>query len=178
MSFNKLAMLARRFLIPRSYVTLHALIKWRATVSTHAEIELGGGLSLGRGTTISSFCKFKAAEGTVTIGENGGFATGCHVATGSGGITIGKNFICGPNTVIIASNYGYSDVSAPLEDQPHTSIGIRIGDNVWIGSNCTILDGTVIGDNSIVVANSLVNRRFEPSVIIQGNPARVLIRRR
>jgi acetyltransferase-like isoleucine patch superfamily enzyme len=178
MDLRKLGMLARRFLVPRRYTTVHAFLRWRATVSTHAEVELGRGLSLGRGTTISSFCKFKVTDGPLTVGENGGFATGCHVATGPGGIAIGKNFICGPNTVIVANNYGYADPHVPVAEQPETSVGIRIGDNVWIGSNCTILDGSVIGDNSIVVANSLVNRRFEPSVIIQGNPAKVLIRRR
>ena len=39
-----------------------------------------------------------------------------------------------------------------------------------------ILDGTVIGENSIVV-DSLVNRRFPPNCIIQGNPAKVILKR-
>jgi acetyltransferase-like isoleucine patch superfamily enzyme len=56
--------------------------------------------------------------------------------------------------------------------------GIRIGNNVWIGANCTILDGSVIGDNTIIVANSLVNRRLPPNVIVQGNPAKVVLQRR
>jgi acetyltransferase-like isoleucine patch superfamily enzyme len=58
-----------------------------------------------------------------------------------------------------------------------TSLGVRIGSNVWIGANSTILDGAEIGDNSIVVANSLVNRRFPANVIIQGNPAKVVLQR-
>jgi acetyltransferase-like isoleucine patch superfamily enzyme len=64
-----------------------------------------------------------------------------------------------------------------LQQQGVTSLGIRIGRNVWVGANSTILDGSVLGDNSIVVANSLVNRRFPPNVIIQGNPAKVILRR-
>lgn len=85
--------------------------------------------------------------------------------------------IFGPNVALIASNYRYERLDVPLEDQGHTSVGVRIGRNVWVGANCTILDGTVIGDNSIVVANSLLNRRYPPNSIIQGNPARVILDR-
>ncbi len=91
---------------------------------------------------------------------------------------MGDNVICGPNVVITASNYRYENLDVPLEDQGHTSTGIRIGRNVWIGANSTVLDGAVIGDNCIVVANSLVNRRFPPNSIIQGNPAKVILERR
>ena len=47
----------------------------------------------------------------------------------------------------------------------------------WVGAGSTILDGTVLGDNTIIVANSLVNRRFPPNVVIQGNPGKVILRR-
>jgi acetyltransferase-like isoleucine patch superfamily enzyme len=78
---------------------------------------------------------------------------------------------------VIASNYEYGKLNVPLEDQGHTSKGIRIGSNVWIGANSVILDGSVIGDNTIVAAGSVVNRRFPSGSILQGNPARILIRR-
>lgn len=64
-----------------------------------------------------------------------------------------------------------------LDDQGSFSKGIRIGNNVWIGANSTILDGTEIGDDCIVVANSLVNRRFPSGSIIQGNPAKSIFKR-
>lgn len=65
----------------------------------------------------------------------------------------------------------------PLADQGHFSKGVKIGDNVWIGANSTVLDGTEIGDDCIVVANSLVNRRFPAGSVIQGNPAKVIFKR-
>jgi acetyltransferase-like isoleucine patch superfamily enzyme len=174
---GKLELIARRFLIPRSFVTLYALWRWSATVSTRAEVELSPNLHLGRGTTVSSFTKIKATDGVLSTGEKCGFGPGCFVAAGEGGIEVGDHVIFGPNCSVIAVNYRYSQLDVPLEEQGLTSQGIRIGNNVWIGANCVILDGSEIGDNSIVVAGSLVNRRFPPSSIIQGNPAKVILSR-
>jgi acetyltransferase-like isoleucine patch superfamily enzyme len=110
-------------------------------------------------------------------GQKCGFGTGCFIAAGEGGIELGDHVILGPNVSVIASNYRYTLLNEPLEDQGHTSQGIRIGRNVWVGANSVILDGSVIGENSIVVASSLVNRRFPPNSIIQGNPAKVVLKR-
>ena len=175
--WRKWRLAARRFLVPRSFVTLYALTRWRAQVSTRAEVELTPLLRLGRGTVVSSFTKIKATDGPLTTGEHCGFGTGCFVAAGAGGIRLGDHVIFGPNVAVIASNYRYERLGEPLEAQGQTSVGIRIGRNVWVGANSVILDGSVIGENSIVVANSLVNRRFPPNAIIQGNPARVILRR-
>lgn len=174
---SKLALIARRFLIPRSFVTLYGIARWRANISTRAEVELAPTLRLGRGTTVSSFTKIKVTDGPLTTGRRCGFGTGCFVATGPGGIEVGDHVIFGPNVALIATNYRYERLEVPLEEQGHSSIGIRIGRNVWVGANSVILDGSVIGDNSIVVAGSVVNRRFPPDSIIQGNPAKVILRR-
>lgn len=174
---NKLELIARRFLIPRSFVTLYGIVRWRATISTRAEVELSPNLMLGRGTTVSSFTKIKATDGVVATGTKCGFGTGCFIAAGTGGIHIGDNTIIGPNVSVIAVNYRYGKLDVPLEDQGATSQGIRIGKNVWIGAGAVILDGAEIGDNSIVVAMSLVNRRFPANSILQGNPAKVILSR-
>jgi acetyltransferase-like isoleucine patch superfamily enzyme len=174
---RKAAMIARRFLIPSSVVTLYALLRWRAKISMRAEVELHPNLLLGRGTAVSSFTKMKATDGPLVTGQQCGFAPGCFISAGAGGIYFGDHVIVGPNVSIIASNYRYERLDEPLEQQGHTSVGIRIGRNVWIGANAVILDGAEIGDNSIIVANSLVNRRFPANCIIQGNPARVILKR-
>ena len=49
---------------------------------------------------------------------------------------------------------------------------IIIGNNVWIGLNSIILKGTIIGDNSIVAAASVVSGEFGANTIIMGNPAK------
>lgn len=174
---NKLELIARRFLIPRTFVTVYGIARWGATISTRAEVELSPNLTLGRGTTVSSFTKIKATDGIVSTGVKCGFGTGCFVAAGTGGIHIGDNTIVGPNVSIIAVNYNYARLDVPLEEQGASSQGIRIGRNVWIGAGAVILDGSDIGDNSIVVATSLVNRKFPPNSILQGSPAKVILTR-
>lgn len=53
---------------------------------------------------------------------------------------------------------------------------IKIGNNVWIGSNSTVLQGINIGDWAVVGAGSVVTRDVESYTIVAGNPARVIRR--
>lgn len=52
---------------------------------------------------------------------------------------------------------------------------IKIGDNVFIGSNCTILPNTIIGNNCIVGAGSIVRGVFPDNSVIVGNPAKIVL---
>ena len=177
MAGMKFKTIVNRFLVPRFMITAYYLIKYRAKVSLSAEVELSSNIVFGKGTTISSFTKMKAPVGKLVMGERSGVATGCFITAGDEGIEIGKNFICGPNVSIISSNYITDQKDVHLEDLGSTSKGIKIGDNVWVGAGSVILDGAVIGNNTIVVANSLVNRRYKPDVVIQGSPAKVILNR-
>lgn len=52
-----------------------------------------------------------------------------------------------------------------------------IGNNVWVGSEVTLLKGTVIPDGSVVGYGSIVTKAFdEESVIIVGSPAKIVKR--
>ena len=167
----------KRILTPGFVVTLYYYYKYRAKISPKSEVEISSHLRMGRGGVIGSFTKIKASDGPLEIGNLCGIATNCFVASGANGIKIGDNFVCGPNVVITASNYSYGQVGVDIRTLETTSKGVRIGDNVWIGAGSVILDGTTLGDNCIVVAGSLVNRRFPDNSIIQGNPAKTILKR-
>ena len=51
---------------------------------------------------------------------------------------------------------------------------VKIGRNVWIATNCTILKGVTIGDNSIIAAGSVVIGNIPANTVAGGVPARVL----
>ena len=52
------------------------------------------------------------------------------------------------------------------------SLPIVIGNNVWIGRGSIVLPGTVIGDNVIIGANSLVKGYCEKDSLYAGSPAK------
>lgn len=61
------------------------------------------------------------------------------------------------------------------EDAYKEKIGcIEIGDNVFIGSNTTILYDVKIGSNVIIGAGSLVNKDIPDNSIAVGNPCHVI----
>ena len=70
------------------------------------------------------------------------------------------------------------DAHGILPEERRTSNGktasIIVGDNVWIGSDCTLLQGTVLGENCVVAAGAVVKGVFPANTILGGVPAKVL----
>lgn len=50
----------------------------------------------------------------------------------------------------------------------------KIGHDVWIGCNVTIMPGVEIGNGAIVAAGSIVTKSVPPYAIVGGNPARFI----
>lgn len=48
---------------------------------------------------------------------------------------------------------------------------VRIGSDVWIGYNATVLSGVTIGDSAVVGAGAVVRTDVPPNTIVAGNPA-------
>jgi acetyltransferase-like isoleucine patch superfamily enzyme len=65
-----------------------------------------------------------------------------------------------------------------LEDFPGMDVfgKVKIGNNVFIGDNCTILPNTTIEDNCVVGAGSVVRGKFPENSVIIGNPAKIVMK--
>jgi acetyltransferase-like isoleucine patch superfamily enzyme len=57
---------------------------------------------------------------------------------------------------------------------PYSNGDIKIGNDVWIGTNCTILSGVEICDGAIVYAGSLVTKSIPPYSLMAGVPAKLI----
>ena len=53
---------------------------------------------------------------------------------------------------------------------------IRIGNNVWIGCNVTIIGGVTVGNDVVIGAGSVVTHDIPDGVLAAGNPCRVIRR--
>ena len=51
---------------------------------------------------------------------------------------------------------------------------VKIGNNIYFGSDCIVLPGVEIGDNCIIGAGSVVARSIPRNSVAAGSPARVL----
>ncbi|WP_100400203.1 acyltransferase [Bacillus sp. FJAT-44742] len=80
-------------------------------------------------------------------------------------ISVGRNTVIGYNTTILAHEYLIKEYR--LGD-------VKIGDEVLIGANTTILPGVTIGDGAIVSAATLVHKDVPAGSFVGGNPMKVI----
>lgn len=129
--------------------------------------------NIGRQQRTSIICD----HGTLRIGKNVGISSStivCHRE-----ISIGNNVLIGGNCVIYDTDFHSLDADLRASHkEPRDSIGMKaveIGNNVFIGAHSTILKGTVIGDNSVIGAGSLLAGSIVPSnQVWAGNPAKFI----
>ena len=105
----------------------------------------------------------------IKVGENV-FINSCCRFQDQGGLEIGDGSLIGHNTTIATLNHDFN----PLKRQNLTPSPVKIGKNVWIGSDCSILPGVEIGDGAIIGGGSVVTKSIPKNVIAVGNPARVI----
>lgn len=53
---------------------------------------------------------------------------------------------------------------------------ITVGNNTFIGMNCTILAGAEIGSNCIIGGGSVVRGKIPDNSVVMGNPAKVVMK--
>ncbi|WP_193507115.1 acyltransferase [Streptomyces coeruleorubidus] len=123
----------------------------RSYIAAHAYVT--GDIRTGADCTINPFT---VVRGTVTLGD---------------GVRIGAH------SSLLAFNHGTSP-GLPVHQQPVTSRGITVGDDVWIGSHVVVVDGVTIGDHCVVGAGAVVTKDLPAWTVAAGNPARPIRDRR
>lgn len=89
-----------------------------------------------------------------------------------GGVEIGDHVFIGPNVGIYTAEHPL-DVRR-REKGYEWALPVKVGNNVWIGGDVTILAGVTIGDNTVIGAGSVVTKDIPANVVAVGNPCTVI----
>jgi acetyltransferase-like isoleucine patch superfamily enzyme len=79
----------------------------------------------------------------------------------SGGLKIGNNVAIAANTTITTTNHDMYDHRKTSKIK-----GVVIGNNVWIGANCSIVAGVTIGDNVTIGSGCSIRSDIESNKIV------------
>ena len=151
-----------------------------ARISPLADIEdslRGSLIQIGSQSVIDSFVKIKPAGGSghLIIGEHTGINSGCVLYTGSG-IRIGNHVAIAANCTFAPVNHAYMDKSRLIREQgflPDKG-GILIEDDVWIGANCVLLDGSILRRGCVIAAGAIVRSEVPAYSVNAGQPLRII----
>lgn len=133
--------------------------KMKSLISPNASLRTfdKGRIIIGEKNEIRPNTEITARAGVVSIGDNCFINRNCMVVAHDS-IDIGDKVTIGPGTCIYDHNHDGNG--------GYDSSGIIIGDNVWIGSGCTILKGVKIGENSTIGAGSIITKDIPANVMV------------
>lgn len=145
------------------------------SLGTRFSVSGGGRIFLKKHIHTRRNVLFDADGGTVNIGEGCFFNSGCAVVSKES-VLIGDYTSFGPNTVVYDHDHNIKS-SLSIHDSGFVTSPVSIGKNVWVGANCVILRGTILGDGCVVGAGSVIKGVYPPdTVIIQKREESVRIR--
>jgi len=133
----------------------------------------GGSITIGKYCRIDDYALILTCGGDIKIGDHCLINHFCALY-GHGGLTIGHHVMIATQTVIIPANHRYDDLGVPMSEQGHTTLGITIADDVWIGAGVRILDGVHIGKGAVVGAGAVVTKDVPEYAVVAGVPAQVI----
>ena len=137
------------------------------------------GITLGSSVSIGDYSKLVVSTtldnpgAGIRIGDNVGMGEFAYLG-GAGGLTIGDDCIIGQYFSCHPENHHFQRTDLPIRHQGVKRQGISVGNDCWIGTKVTLLDGVSIGAHSVVSAGAVVTKSFPAYSVLAGVPARVI----
>jgi UDP-3-O-[3-hydroxymyristoyl] glucosamine N-acyltransferase len=165
-----------------------------ANTTIQPNVTIGAGVRIGESCVIQS--------GTVIGADGFGFETDetgvPHQVPHVGSVVIGDNVTIGSLNTIVRGTLDDTIVSDHVKTDDHVHVGhnvrigprtlvtacseisgsVRIGADVWLGPNCSVMNGASIGDRAMIGLAAVVVGDVPPGVVVAGSPAKVLRDRR
>ncbi len=140
-------------------------------------VSLGKGVFIGAYTCIVCINDHHSKEqnSKLSIGEGTSIGEMNNIRAGGGSISIGKKCILSQHINIVAANHLIKKDQMMIDQEWDKEKNfVVIGDDVWIGTNVSIMPGVRIGNGAVIGAGSVVTKDVEPYAIVAGVPAKVL----
>ncbi len=134
----------------------------------------------GRGIVMGDRCSVAAhafLHGPLILGNEVSINARAVLDGGRKGIRIGHGTRIASGATLYAFDHGLAP-DHRIMDQPVTSRGIVLGDDVWVGAQAGITDGVTVGDHAVIAMGAIVTRDVPPWAIVAGVPARIIGDRR
>ncbi|OFV87653.1 MAG: hypothetical protein A2V74_10780 [Acidobacteria bacterium RBG_16_70_10] len=148
-------------------VTIDDLVVLDAKGTGNRGIDVGDGVFIGRGTILS--CK----DGDIVLGDHVNVGFHSEIFSGSR-VSVGRYGLFAAYTYLVGGGHEFERAGLAVLEQPRSSRGIALGDNVWLGTGAKVLDGVRIGSDVVVGAGAVVTSDLPDGVVAAGMPARIL----
>lgn len=149
-----------------------AAIGTKCTIDTHVFVTNRKNFEAGRESALYHGCYILNPLGRFALGDRSHLGAFCYVNVCYGNVKIGDDVAVGPGTKIIVYSNHY-EKGKKVTDVRVTK-DVTIGNNVFVGANCAILPGTVINDNVVVAAGSVVKGELDANAVYGGVPCKKL----
>ncbi|MET0208522.1 MAG: acyltransferase [Burkholderiaceae bacterium] len=144
---------------------IHPGARWRS----------GAGSALGdRAILYRDVQLLATGTGRFTVGRDSHIAPGGYLLIGGQRLSIGNDVAIGPGLMLFCESNAVTPDG--LFRERYQRADIRIGDNVFLGARVTVLPGSVIDDQVVVAAHSVVRGHLQAGWVYGGAPAKPLYR--
>ncbi len=93
-------------------------------------------------------------------------------------IYLNDRVVISKNVVFLSHDYSLTTAMISLSKKPETDIAfvkdIIIGNNVFIGLGAIIMPGTIVNDNVVVGAGTVLRGEIPSNSVVIGNPSKVI----
>jgi acetyltransferase-like isoleucine patch superfamily enzyme len=154
-------------------------LKSTCWIAKHVSVDLGfssgsvGEIYLAEDVRLEPGVILNAWGGKILV-ERNVFIGPYVVIYGHGGVIIGSDSLISMHCCILSSNHTVPNSPQTIRSQPDILLPTKIGRDVWLGANVTILGGVTIGDGCVVGAGAVVTKDLPPYSIAVGVPAKVI----
>jgi acetyltransferase-like isoleucine patch superfamily enzyme len=149
-------------------------VKMHSSATIHHSVDIynGKNVTVGENSILyKEISVYPNASGCFKLGNNSHIAPFGYLLIDKNNLTIGDDVAIGPFCTFVCHSNSFEGKDK-LFRKNYLDGDITIGNNVFMGAQCTVLPGTIIEDNVVVASNSVVKGLLESGSVYGGSPAK------